>query len=275
MRERERLSCFLFVPADRPERFGKAASSGADAVIVDLEDAVAADAKDRARDLLVQAGDEIAGSGIPLFVRLNAVGSDWIGDDLDALSGVKGLFGVILPKAEHPADLLAIRENLPNGGEIFALIETAAGLARARELAAAASRLAFGSIDFANDIGAVHTRDALLAARSELVLASRLAGIAGPIDGVTTDFHDPGKIEADARHASDLGFSGKLLIHPAQIKPARAGFAPREDEIRWAEGILSKVQNGGAVAVDGMMVDAPVLERAEWIMSQERRGKQR
>lgn len=273
MTDREFLSCFLFVPADRPERFGKAASSGADAVIVDLEDAVAADAKSRARDRLAQAGDEIAGSGIPLFVRVNAVGSEWIGEDIDALSGVKGLSGVILPKAEHPPDLLAIRERLPDGGEIFALIETAAGLAHARELAGVATRLAFGSIDFANDIGAAHTRDALLSARSELVLASRLAGIDAPLDGVTADFRDSDCVEADTRYASGLGFSGKLLIHPAQIGPARAGFAPSEDDIRWARRILSQASSAGAIAVDGAMVDAPVLKRAEWILSHKPKGK--
>jgi citrate lyase subunit beta/citryl-CoA lyase len=145
----------------------------------------------------------------------------------------------------------------------MALIESARGLVAARAIALASARLAFGSIDFAADLGCAHGREALLAARLELVIASRLAGIAPPIDGVTDAVRDPDQVRADATHAAALGFGGKLLIHPAQIAPARAGFQPNAEEIAWAERVLAA--GDGAVTVDGALVDAPVRIRAKQI----------
>ena len=152
------------------------------------------------------------------------------------------------------------------GCAVLALVESARGIAAAREVAEAAARLAFGSIDLAADLGCAETRESLLAFRSELVLASRLAGLPGPLDGVTASYRDPEVIEDDARYAAALGFAGKLLIHPAQIVPARAGLEPAPAAIAWAERVLAAGQGGRAVAVDGAMVDAPVLKRAEQIL---------
>ena len=135
----------------------------------------------------------------------------------------------------------------------------------ARRIAGAGARLAFGSIDFAADIGCAHVREALLSARSELVLASRLAGRAAPLDGVTTSINDPDLVRGDAAHAAMLGFGGKLLIHPAQVEPARAGFRPTPDELAWAERVLAAGRDGRATTVDGAMVDAPVRLRAEQV----------
>ena len=152
------------------------------------------------------------------------------------------------------------------GGGAIALIESARGLAAARDIARACGRLAFGSVDFAADLGCAHTREALLLARLELVLASRLAGLPAPLDGVTTAIHDDALVESDARHAAELGFGGKLLIHPKQVAAALRGFAPGEAEIAWARRVLA-AGGDGAVAVDGMMIDAPVRLRAERILS--------
>ena len=252
----------LFVPGHRPDRFAKAAAAGADAVIIDLEDAVPPEEKAAARAHAVAAVLEG-----PVFIRINPVGTPWHGDDLRALEAAAHRpAGIILPKAESTVSLEAVRHML-GAVPIIALVESARGLAAARELAAdGASALAFGSMDFAADLGCAHTRQALLAARCELVLASRLAGLPAPIDGVTAEVQDEALAEDDARHAVELGFGGKLLVHPRQIAPARRGFAPPAAEVEWARKVMA-AGGGGAVAVDGMMIDAPVRHRAERILA--------
>ncbi len=257
------LALFLFVPADRPDRWAKAFAAGADAVILDLEDGVAASAKPGARRALREGRDAIDAAPCPILVRVNARSSDEYLLDLDAVRDL-GLAGVMLAKAETAADVEAT--SAATGAPVVALIETARGLAAARLIAAACARIAFGSIDFAADLGTAHTPAALASARSELVLASRLADRPAPIDGVTTSVKDPDLVRADAAHACELGFSGKLLIHPAQIAPAMDGFRPSEDDVAWAERILSARGALGAAAVDGAMVDAPVFLRAEQIL---------
>lgn len=253
----------LFVPANRPERFGKAAASGADAVIIDLEDAVAMADKESAR-LLLNNADIPAGS----IVRINAARTIWYEDDISIIGRHAGISGVLLPKAGDMSDIAALKAAIPNGIEIILLIETAAGLASVRELARAegVSRLAFGTIDFCADLGCAHTREALLAARCEIVLASRLAGLPAPLDGVTAAIDQPGLIEAEARHARELGFGGKLCIHPRQIEPTLRGFGPTEEEVMRARRILA-AESGDAILVDGEMVDQPVRLRAEQILS--------
>jgi citrate lyase subunit beta/citryl-CoA lyase len=248
----------LFVPANRPERFAKAAASGADAVILDLEDAVAPDAKDAARASLTSNFTDL-----PVLVRINAVGTRWHEEDRAALQRAS-FAAVMVPKAEATAEFEALCDASPI--PVVALVESAQGLADARRIAATPNvlRLAFGSIDFSADVGCAHTRQALLGARSELVLASRLARLVPPLDGVTTSIEDASLIEADARHAVELGFGGKLCIHPRQIDPIRTGFAPAEEEIAWARRVLGS--GDGAVSVDGAMVDEPVRIRARALL---------
>lgn len=256
------LALFLFVPADRPERWEKAFAAGADAVILDLEDAVAASAKDGARRALREGRAAIAAAPCPALVRLNASATSDHALDLDAVRDL-GLAGVMLAKAETARDVEATEA--ATGVPVVALVESARGLAAARAIAAASARIAFGSIDFAADLGCAHTRSALAPARAELVLASRLADRPAPIDGVTTSIKDPDLVRADAAYACELGFSGKLLIHPAQIAPAMDGFRPSGGDVAWAERILA-ARGAGAAAIDGAMVDAPVILRAEQIV---------
>ncbi|MBB6181920.1 HpcH/HpaI aldolase/citrate lyase family protein [Pseudorhizobium flavum] len=248
----------LFVPADRPERFEKAAASGADAIILDLEDAVAPQRKDAARVAL-----RADFTSLPVFVRVNGICTPWHKADVAAAARLS-VDGIVLPKAEagDRLDLLLKESAVP----VLALIETVRGLAEARRIACldGVARLVFGSIDFCADLGAAHTREALLAARSELVLASRLAGLPAPIDGVTTAIDDAALATADARHALDLGFGGKLAIHPKQVEPILTGFRPEATEIEWACKVLSS--GDGAAAVDGAMVDEPVRIRARGIL---------
>jgi len=256
-------SLFLFVPADRPERFEKAAAAGPDAIIVDLEDAVAPSAKNDARTALA-AGLAGLPETVAVFIRVNGIGTPWHEADL-ALTTKLPIAGVVLPKAERAEGVRGIRSRLA-GKSLIALVETAVGLAEAEAIAKASDRLAFGSVDFAADLGCAHVRDALLLARSRLVLAARLAGQAQPIDGVTLSIKDEAAVEDDARYAASLGLGGKLLIHPAQVAPARRGLAPNEQDIAWAERIVAGSADGAARAVDGIMVDAPVLARAHHIL---------
>ncbi len=248
----------LFVPGNRPERFWKAAASGADAIIIDLEDAVAIDAKGEARASLR------TGFGtVPILVRINGIGTPWHEADVRALSR-HGFAAAVVPKAEASVEFAALCAASPIA--VIALVESARGLADVRRIAAMSNvaRIAFGSIDFCADLGCAHSREALLMARTELVLASRLAGLTPPIDGVTTTIDDASGVSADARHARDLGFGGKLCIHPRQIEVIRTGFAPDEVEILWARKVLAS--GDGAAAVDGAMVAEPVRIRARTIL---------
>ncbi len=249
----------LFVPAHRPERFLKAAASSADAIIIDLEDAVPADAKDRAR-----AEIRTDFTDLPVLVRINAGNTPWHQADLAAVRKLP-IAAIVVPKAELNDNLttLTSHSEIP----IVALVETARGLAHARAIAAlpGVARLAFGSVDFCADLGCAHTREALLSTRSELVLASRFAGLAPPLDGVTTSIEDVNLIASDARHALELGFGGKLAIHPRQIDAIRAGFRPQISEIEWARKVLASAE--GAVRIDGTMVDEPVRLQAQSILA--------
>jgi citrate lyase subunit beta/citryl-CoA lyase len=203
-----------------------------------------------------------------ILVRINGWNTPWFDDDLAAVAS-QPFAGVIVPKADVES-LRAAAARLGSEMAVIALVETASGLAEARAIAALACvrRLAFGSVDFSADLGCAHTREALLAARGELVLASRLARKTAPIDGVTTSIDVDDLVSDDARHARDLGFGGKLCIHPRQIAPVLAGFAPTESEIAWARKILAS--GDGAVAVEGSMVDEPVRARARSLLSRSR-----
>lgn len=271
----------LFVPGDRADRYAKAAASGADLVIIDLEDAVAPAAKETARDSVVAA---LRPGGLTALVRVNAIGSSWSGDDLAALAALgadhgltghgghgpagHGLAGVVVPKAEDPAFLSEVVA--ATGVPVVALLESAAGVAAARDLAAVpgVARLAFGALDFAYDVGS--DVDALTGqvARAQVVIASRAADLPGPLESPSTDLGDPVRIEQTSRAARLLGFSGRLCIHPAQLAPVRAGFAPTAGEIAWARDIVGA--GAGVTRIGDQMVDRPVLERARRILHQAR-----
>ncbi|MGX1496133.1 citrate lyase subunit beta/citryl-CoA lyase [Labrenzia sp. MBR-25] len=251
----------LFVPANRPDKFAKAAATEADAIILDLEDAVPASEKDIARGNLTTGFTDK-----PVIVRINAAGSSWHPEDVVAVRQLMPS-AVMLPKAEDAGEISTLLASLGGTVPVIALIESARGLANARSLANADGvvRLAFGSIDYCADLGCAHLKDVLLPVRCELVLASRLAGIAAPIDGVTAQLDNPVQTFEDASHARDLGMTGKLCIHPKQIAEIKRAFAPSQDEIAWARRVLAS--GDGAATVDGAMVDEPVRIRARTILA--------
>ena len=255
---------YLFVPGDRPERFDKALRSGADSVILDLEDAVAPAAKAGARDAVARWLD--AAGARPVLVRINAPQTDWFADDL-RLCAHPAVLGIVVAKAESPELLAEVAARAPRQA-VLPLIESAAGFDALRTLAASAgvTRLVFGSIDFQADLGIDGEDDALLYFRSQLVLASRLAGLDAPVDGVTTAIDDEAAVARDTARARRLGFGAKLCIHPKQVAAVNRGFTPSEAELGWARRVLAAAESGGAVAVDGKMVDAPVLARARALL---------
>ena len=252
----------LFLPADRLERLQKAIDAGPSAIILDLEDAIAPSSKSAAR-LAISKLDSPAHPRI--VIRVNAVGTPWHDEDMAMVRALSWRPAIMLPKSECPDHFAALASF-----EVWALIESAKGLAHARSIAAenTVARLVFGSADYCADLGCAHERDALITARSELVLASRLAQIEPAIDGVCFDLHDFETAAADARYAASLGFGGKLCLHPRQLAALKSGFLPSPSEIEWAAKILRQSgDNTGAVAVDGEMVDAPVRIRAQRILS--------
>lgn len=266
------LRAWLFVPADRPERYAKALASGADAVIIDLEDAVAPDAKPAARAALfdwLREPRPLADGGTPVWVRINSVETPWFDDDL-ALATLPGVAGLVLPKAESDTPIASVAA--AGARAVMPLIESAAGFDQLRSIARAraVSQLVFGSIDLQVDLGMRDASDdELLWFRSELVMASRLAGLRPPIDGVSTAIDDAEQVRTDVLRARRLGFGGKLCIHPRQVEPVRRHFAPGEAEIDWARRVIAAdtAAGGAAVAVDGKMVDKPVLLRARAIVA--------
>ncbi|RUX77064.1 CoA ester lyase [Mesorhizobium sp. M7A.F.Ca.US.006.04.2.1] len=254
----------LFVPGSRPDRFAKADNSGADAVILDLEDAVAPGDKDRARDAVVGYAARLKS---PVIVRINPVGTPWHEADIDAVRRFDGV-SIMLSKAERAEDIADMARHITRNVSVIALVESAVGLANLPDILATPDvvAVAFGSVDFSLDLGCAHDRLTLLAARNELVWRSRAAGRAAPIDGVTTDLSSPEITEDDARHAMKMGFGGKMAIHPRQIEPIRVAFRPSDNEIIWARDIVGAASSGEAVQVNGEMVDRPVIERARRIL---------
>jgi citrate lyase subunit beta/citryl-CoA lyase len=267
---------FLFVPADRPERHARALASGAGAVIVDLEDAVAPEHKAAAREQL--AGSHAALSAAErsrLLVRINPCGTAWHDEDrslVAQLSG-QGLAGVVLPKAERAEELAALAAAVGPQCVLVPLIESAAGFAALDALATAPQvlRLAFGHLDFQADLGLACEADEaeLVPVRLALVLASRRAGLAPPIDGVSPDWRDRERLQLDCARARRGGFGAKLCIHPEQVRPAHAALGPSAEQLAWARRVNEAMQSGGGgvISLDGRMVDAPVLRLAQRLLA--------
>ncbi|MBK5010946.1 CoA ester lyase [Pseudomonas sp. S60] len=258
------MRSYLFVPGDRPERFGKALAAGADVVILDLEDAVAAPNKAQARDNVRRAVDD----GAQVMLRINGAGSQDFIDDLALLHGLP-LRGVMLPKAESVGPLGELAE--VTDAPVIPLIESALGLWEVMTVARGpgVERLAFGSIDFQVDLGCDGSDEALLHARSRIVLASRVAGLQAPVDGVSVALDDEAVIAAESRRSRALGFAGKLCIHPRQVAVVNAAFSPTREELEWAARVVAACERsaGAAVSVDGAMVDLPVLLRAQNLLA--------
>ena len=254
---------YLFVPGDRPERFDKALASGADAVVLDLEDAVSPQRKDDAR---ATVRERVASGDARLVVRINDESTAWFEADLASLP--QGAT-VMLPKAERTATIERLRSA---GFTVLALIESARGVLNAEAIAEVSHRLVFGTVDFALDLDLSNDPIGLDYASSRLALASRAAGLPPPVAGVTVAIDDEAVLLADLARARAHGFGAKLCIHPKQIAPIHRALAPSAAELDWAHRVISAAAGAsGAVQVDGRMVDKPVLLRAERLLARERK----
>jgi citrate lyase subunit beta/citryl-CoA lyase len=261
-------STFLFVPGTRPERFIKALDSGADGVIIDLEDAIAHDDKEAARVAIRAAWPTFtAEQKKRLVIRSNSPGSQFYAADLILVKDLDAAC-ILIPKSESLDQINGAAQILPNTG-IIPMIETAIGLDRLNEIAGAEQvlRLALGNLDLQADLGMVcdAQETELQSARFHIVLASRLAQIAPPIDGVTPSTDDIERIADDAERAKRMGFGGKLCIHPKQVSLVKSAFMPTAAELTWAQRVIEadKASKGGAVKLDGRMIDRPVVLLAQ------------
>ena len=265
----------LFVPGNRPERFAKALLSGADAVVLDLEDSVPPGAKQAAREAIGGAWAEVHAAGLPVLVRVNALDTpsgsadiDW----LEQLSPTAVPAAVMVPKAESRAGLERLLGRLP-GRAVLPIIESAAGYAAVAEIAASPGvvRLAVGHIDFMADTGLQCSADEpeLAPLRFAVAMATRLQRLAPAVDGVTVDIGDELRLREDTCRALRFGFGGKLCIHPRQVAVVHASFAPSAGEVDWARRVIAAdaASGGAAVQLDGRMVDAPVVLQAQRLLA--------
>jgi citrate lyase subunit beta/citryl-CoA lyase len=258
---------YLFVPGNRPERFEKAHASGADAVILDLEDAVPPAQKNDARAMAAKWLE----CGQPTLLRTNAASTQWFAEDL-RICALPGVAGIVLPKAETVEELAAVRAVMPAEARLLPLIETARGFSNALAPGQSRSveRLIFGPLDFQLDLNIAGDDEELLYFRSHLVLLSRLAGLQPPVDGINANLDDETALRRDTLRARKLGFGGKLLIHPKQIAIVHECFLPSAEEIAWARRVIAAAAaaQGAAVAMEGELVDTPIIAKAEAILNE-------
>jgi citrate lyase subunit beta / citryl-CoA lyase len=254
---------YLFVPGNRPDRFGKALASGADSVVLDLEDAVAADAKDAAREAVrAWVADATPADRVRVVVRTNDLGSPHAAADLAAVAEA-GITAIMLPKTESADDVATVRSAAPDA-VVLALMESARGLAAAEEIAAAPGvvRLVFGTLDYALDLDLEidDAADGLSYAAGRLAVASRCAGIATPVGGVTPQLGDEARLLADLAWSRRHGLGAKLCIHPAQVAAIHAALAPTTQAVERARRVLeADAGSPGAAQLDGRMIDRPVV----------------
>jgi citrate lyase subunit beta/citryl-CoA lyase len=280
------MRSLLFVPGHSTKMMAKAAVSGADVIIFDLEDAVHPDSKPAARRLVIEALADTAGAGPARYVRINALDTAWCAEDLEAVMPARP-DGIMLPKVLGPEDLsridrlMARREPPGNAGQtriIPVCTETPAATLSLAATSWAHPRLAgllWGGEDLSAAIGATTNRDAdgqytapFALARSLCLLAARAAGVV-PIDAVFTDFRDSDALTRETNAARRDGFSAKAAIHPAQVDIINRCFTPTDAERRWAERVLAAFEacTSGVAQLDGVMLDAPHRAQAQRIMA--------
>jgi citrate lyase beta subunit len=278
MRPRRAL---LYVPGSDWRKIEKAAALDVDVVCMDLEDGTALNRKAEARQTILQALTTLDFGGSERLLRINPVGSGLEQDDLEAvLSGKPD--GVVIPKASSADEIQWVSEQLnrlerehgieSGATRLWALVETARAVVNLKEIASADARLValiFGALDFAVDVGAKATPEAseVFYARSAVVAHAAAFGL-DAIDMVSVDFKDMDALRAEASYGARLGFAGKQIIHPDQIAPVQAAFTPSEGEVAEARRIVAaheehQQKGAGAFALDGKMVDMPVVRAAQ------------
>lgn len=279
------MRSMLYIPGNAPGMIQNAAVFGADLIMIDLEDAVALAEKDAARDIAAGFLRHYDFGDLPVVVRINGADTPFFEADLESIVPLQP-FAIRLPKCQAPSDVLLAdakmmeieeKAGLPAGSvPIHAMLESARGIEHAYAIATACPRvraLTRGGQDLTADLGIQKTREGweFFYARSRVVMAAKAAGI-DAFDTVWTDFNDPEGLFREAKQIVELGFTGKAAIHPSQVPIIHRAFRPDEREVRKAERILAAAeeaerQGRGVVAVDGKMVDAPIIARARHLIS--------
>lgn len=274
----------LFVPANRPDRFVEAAASGTEAIVLDLEDSVGVSLKVASRANLSVAAELAMAAGIAVYVRVNAVDTQWHMDDVVAAGRISAR-GIVVPKCEDPdvvaevEQRLAAAESTADAFEIVLILETAQGILAADRLASPRTRtrrISFGAYDFARDMG-VKVKEAgllLSIARARVTLAAKAAGIQA-IDTSFADIRDEGTLRSQTEEALALGFTGKFAIHPNQVNVVNDVFSPDVADIENARRILdvfrgAQRRGSAAVTADDQLVDYPMAMRSEAILARAR-----
>ncbi|WP_040605320.1 HpcH/HpaI aldolase/citrate lyase family protein [Sandarakinorhabdus limnophila] len=268
-----RLRSLLYLPANRPSAIAKARTLAADAVILDLEDAVQPDAKADARAAAVAAALDGGWGDRALFLRVNGIGTPWHGDDL-AAAQTQGFAGIVVPKVDTAAEATDVLDRA-GGRSVLAMIETPAGVLNAAAIAATpgVAGLIAGMADLAKALncGVDASRTPLLYSLSTIVVAARAAGIAC-FDGVCTEYGNEAAFRAEAGQGKLLGFDGKTLIHPSQVDPGNAVFSPSADELANARAMIAAYEAAletgrGVATLDGQMVEILHVEQARRLLA--------
>lgn len=279
------LRSMLFTPGNNMRMIHKAGTLGADAIILDLEDAVPLAEKETARIFVKDSIQQVAAGGVQVFVRTNALTTGLAEEDLN-WTVQAGLDGIVLPKAESKDDVLEMeglmaalekeRELKPGGLVIVPTLESARGVVNAYEIATASRRVvavAFGAVDFTRDMGVHLSKEGteLFYARSRIAIAARAAGVQA-IDTPWIDIADEEGLIQEAKTARQLGFRGKLLIHPAQIEPVNQVFSPSADEVEYARKVVEAFKEAeakglGAISLEGKMIDIANFRQAEELIA--------
>ena len=250
-------------------------TSGADAIVLDLEDSVPLQSKAEARAAIRQAWPQLQQAACAVVVRINSPDTEWGQQDLLALQGLTGLMGLMVPKCESAKTLARVAQAFA-GVPSLPIIESAMGYLALHEIARApqVGRLVVGHIDFLADTGMAcgDEQRELDNLRFEVAMCTRLANLAPAIDGVTVSVDDEALIRTDTERALRFGFGAKLCIHPKQVPVVHATLAPTAAQIEWAQRVLHAMADsqGAAVQVDGKMVDLPVVLQAERLLSRVR-----
>lgn len=266
-------SSYLFVPANRSDRVIKAIESGTDAVIIDLEDAVSLEDKDAARESLEEHWGRYsslakAKQGV-LLLRVNPADTQWHDADIACANRLQ-IEDIVVPKANDAESLARLATRLPNA-RLYPLLETAQGFRYIADIASASNvgRLLLGAVDLMLDLGIKCDDSPLHYYRSLIVQHSKVAGLPSPVDGVCVAINDAERLHFEVQRAKNFGFGGKMLIHPKHVALTVKNFAPSDEEIIWARRVVEATHKaeGKAVAVDGKMVDRPILLQAERLLA--------
>ncbi len=270
----------LYMPGANERALEKAKGLAADALILDLEDAVAPDAKAEARDRVCAAAASGEYGHREITIRVNGLDTDWHADDI-AAAAQAGPDGVVVPKVNSVGDVSAIEEALEKAGapdhtSIWAMLETPVAMLHAEEIASSSQRLAvlvMGTNDLAKELQARHVpgRQPLLGGLSMCLLATRAAGKV-ILDGVYNDIKDAEGFAAECRQGVEMGFDGKTLIHPSQLDPCNEAFAPAADEVERSQRIIEAFEDAeadgrGVVTVDGRMIENLHVDQARQVLA--------